>query len=220
MKTIKAIVILCGFSVLYFSCEEKQEEYPLLSVHSFINYSENTVLHYTGDSIIYNSFTQQRDSVHFEYKDTLVSVDTVGEQLAYQFERYLKHPTSSEYLYQKNYTLSKNSAGVIRVMDMHNDYILPAQIGIYSKWNGNKYQLGEEQVYSILSISEELINNSSKKVLSILRKKESNLIAEEASEEKYAESVGLLYKYDKNVTLDINSGEIKSGSIVILAFKP
>ncbi len=212
MKKIKIELFLYIILVLISACKEKQDTYPLISVDSIINYSEGTVLFYVGDSIIYDNFTQQRDSVRFEYKDSLTGIDTVGQQLAYQFERYIKYPNDNSYQYLKNYTLTKGSMGVIRVLDMYNDYILPSLIGINSKWNGNQYQLGDEQIYSIQSINEDEID--------ILRKNDKNLISEEVSTEKYAESIGLVYKYDKRVTLDISTGEIKSGSIVILAFKP
>ncbi len=210
-----------GFILLVLNaCEEKKTTYPLVSAVPFFDFVENTTLNYSGDSIIYNDFTNKIDTVTFFYKDSLVEVDTVGEQIAYQFERYIAYTPTSTFQYLKNYTLTKGKIGIIRVEDLRNNFLLPAAFEIGTQWNGNQYQLGDEQLYTISNKVDSFIKGENRAVVEVVQQNESNLIEEDYINEKYAVGLGMVSAYYKHVSKDISSGIIKSGSIVTLVYKP
>lgn len=208
------------FALLFIACEDKKEIYPLVSSSSFFEFNSNTVLNYSGDSIIYDDFTNQVDSVKYLYKDSIVGIDTLGTKVAYEFERYISYPPSSTFQYLKNYTITKSEIGIIRVEDLRNDFLLPDYFEMNSTWNGNQYQLGDELIYTISAIEDTFMMGGNRKMVGVLQQNEQNLIEEELSIEKYANGLGLIYKQRKSITKDIATGDIKSGSIVILEYKP
>lgn len=217
----KYTFLLVGlFFLTLISCEEKKSIYPLVSANTFFDFQKDVSLIFSGDSIIYNNFTNTVDTVSFQYKDSLIAIDTVGEQIAYQFERYIAYPPLFNYQYFKNYTLTKGKIGIIHVEDLSNKLVLPSSFEVGTKWNGNQYQLGDPKIYSITSIKDSTLNGANRKCVEVFQENEVNLIEEKISKEIYAVGLGMIYRNTRNVSKDISTGVIKSGSIVNLVFKP
>lgn len=192
---------------------------PALLAEDFIHYTEGTSLRYEGDSILYNDFNNSIDTVHFFYTDSLVRIDTVGEQLVYQFERFISYDGAA-YQYQNNYSYNRSNQGVIRYENVSNHYILPPKFYLNSTWNGHQFQSTVVQEYTIDSMATLDFAGGFREMVRIKQIEEINLIEEEIQNEQYIEDYGLLYHYRKSVRKDINTGNIKSGSIVTLALKP
>ncbi len=212
---------LIGFILLtLYACEEKKTIYPLVSANTFFDFQEKASLFYIGDSIIFDDFTNTVDTISFQYKDSLVAIDTVGEQIAYQFERSIGYPPLFNFQYLKNYTITKGKIGIIRVEDLSNKFILPLTFEAGNRWNGNQYQLGDEEIYTLMSLKDSIVNGSNRKIAEVLQQNDINLVEENITKEKYAEGKGMIYTFRKHVSKDISTGIIKSGSIVNLAYKP
>ncbi len=211
------------YSVLLFALACKDNSVgnaePANNANKYFSYALNTTLHYQGDSIIYNDFNNSVDTVKFMYKDSLLSIDSLGEQTVYQFERFISYD-NIEYVYLKNYSLNKNkSVGILKNEELRNNYLLPYVFTKDSKWNGNQYQLGIYQEYYIDNIGTVNYANGSRTTVKVIQLDEINLIEEYKKEEHYAEGIGMVYGYYKSINKEISTGEIKSGSIVILAHK-
>lgn len=206
--------------IILSSCEEKKTVYPLFSDTTFFTYHNNTVLHFTGDSIVYNDFTHLRDSIRFFYIDSLVAIDTTVDGLHFFFNRYINYPNQVGYTYLKNYSILQKPFGVLLYEDLNQNFILPKQFDRNSYWNGNQYQSADEQLYSILNITNENFAGGYRTLLEVEMKDEYNLIAEDKLSMNYAEGLGIIKLYHKNISKDIVTGAIKSGSILNLVYNP
>lgn len=221
MKTIKNVLyLLIALSVLV-SCKKEEKSYLQAPTYAreFFDYAMKTSLNYVGDSIIYNDFSGSIDTVKFVYVDSLVQIDTVANQIIYQFNRYISY-AGSTLQYLKNYSINKSINGIIRTEDLVNNFILPYQFVQTSKWNGNQYQIGIYQEYTADSVGKIEYGAAQRKQVKVTQLNETNLLEELKIEEKYVERYGMVYQYQKSIRKDISTGEIKSGSIVILALKP
>ena len=221
MKKILNLSLLYLLLLFVIACKDNSvgDLAPANNADKYFSYALNSTLHYQGDSIIYNDFNNSVDTVKFMYKDSLLSIDSLGEQTVYQFERFISYD-EVEYKYLKNYSLNKSkSVGIVKNEELRNNYLLPYVFTKDSKWNGNQYQLGIYQEYYIDSIGTVNYANGNRTKVKVIQLDEKNLIEEYKTEEHYAEGIGMVYGYYKSITKDISSGEIKSGSIVILAHK-
>ncbi len=219
MKKIFKISLFFSTTILVFACKDNSvgDTTPANNSDIYFNYSLNTTLLYKGDSIIYNDFNNSVDTIEFRYKDSVVGIDTIGNQTVYQFERFISYD-DIEYRYLKSYSLNKSkSVGILKNEDLRNNYLLPYLFTKDSKWNGNQYQLGIYLEYYIDSLGTVVYANGSRKKVKVIQLDEKNLIEEYKTEEHYVEGIGTVYGYYKSINKDISTGETKSGSIVILA---
>lgn len=219
MKKIFKISLFFTAIILVVACKDNSvsDTTPANNSDIYFNYSLNTILLYKGDSISYNDFNNRVDSIEFSYKDSVVGIDTIGDQTVYQFERFISY-NDVEYKYLKNYSINKSkSVGILKNEDLKNNYLLPYLFTKDSKWNGNQYQLGIYQEYYIDSLGTVIYANGSRKKVKVIQLDKKNLIEEYKTEEHYVEGIGMTYGYYKSINKDISTGEIKSGSIVILA---
>lgn len=214
------LIIALLLMILFTSCEDKKTTYPLFSSVDFFNYTNASVLYFTGDSITYNDFTHQRDSIRFFYIDSLVDIDTTQLEIKYMFDRYITYPNQTGYTYFSNYSITRMSAGVLMMEDLKQNFILPNVFDNNSTWNGHQYQSADELIYRIQSISNENYLGGNRKIIQVLMNNDFNLIAEDKRIEKYAEGLGIVYSYHKKISKDLVTGEIKSGSIVTLVHNP
>lgn len=221
MKSTKNILFLVISLSFIISCKKEEKSYLAAPTYAreFFDYPINTTLRYSGDSIIYNDFSGSTDTVEFEYIDSLVQIDSVANQIVYQFTRYITYDGST-FQYLKNYNINKSINGIIRNEDLTNNFILPYQFVQTSKWNGNQYQIGIYQEYVADTLETIEYNGGQRKRVSVTQLNEENLIDELKIKEQYVVNYGMVYQYQKQIRKDINTGEIKSGSIVILALKP
>lgn len=206
--------------ILFTSCEEKKTTYPLFNSVDFFNYSNSTVLYFTGDSITYNDFTNQRDSIRFFYIDSLIGIDTNNLEIKYNFNRFITYPNQIGYTYLTNYSITRTSNGILLLEDLKQNFILPNLFDYNSTWNGHQYQSTDELIYRIQSISNENYLGENRNIVHVLMNNDFNLIAEDKRVENYAEGLGITYSYHKNISKDLVTGEIKSGSIVTLVHNP
>jgi hypothetical protein len=219
MKKIFKISLFFSSIILVFACKDNNvgDTAPANNSDNYFNYSLNSKLYYKGDSIIYNDFNNSIDTIEFSYKDSVVGVDTIGDQIVYQFERFISYD-DVEYKYLKNYSINRSkSVGIIKNEDLRNNYLLPYLFTKDSKWNGNQYQLGIYQEYYIDSLGTVIYASGTRKKVKVIQLDEKNLIEEYKTEEHYVEGIGMVYGYYKSINKDISTAEIKSGSIVILA---
>jgi hypothetical protein len=209
------------FALLFSACkkDEKSLMAPPWVAESFFNYNKSDVFIYKGDSIIYNDFDNSVDTIHFFYKDSVQSIDTVQTQLVYQFERMISYDGIS-YQYLNNYSINRSIQGVLRYGNLSNRYILPPKFYLNSTWDGNQFQSTVEQMFLIDSIATIDYSGGLRDMVNVLQVEEQNLIDEVKETEQYVEDFGMTYQYRKRLRKDINTGQIKSGSIVILALKP
>jgi hypothetical protein len=212
-------VYICLLFVI--SCKDDRPGDTTLATNSdeFFNYYLNSKIMYMGDSIIYNDFINNIDTIEFMYKDSVLDIDTIGDQIVYRFERFISYD-DVKYTYLKNYTISKSkSIGILKNEELRNNYLLPYLFTKDSRWNGNQYQTGLYQEYYIDSLGTVNFANGIRKKVKVIQLDKKNLIEEYKTEEHYVQGIGISYGYYKSVKKDISSGEIKSGSIVTLAHK-
>ncbi len=219
MKKVFAIGILCSLS--FFACKDDLEPQmlPPLLAEDFFTFNNSEVFIYEGDSIVYNDFDNTVDTIHFFYKDSIQSIDTVQTQIVYQFERMISYDGAS-YQYLHNYNINRSVQGVLRYGNLSNRYILPPKFYLRTNWDGNQFQSTVEQKFIIDSLANVDFAGGFRVMVQVQQRNDVNLIEEIKETEQYVEDYGLLYLYHKNVRKDINTGNIKSGSIVTLALKP
>jgi hypothetical protein len=221
VKAMKGKLIIALFlMILFTSCEDKKTTYPLFSSVDFFNYTNASVLYFTGDSITYNDFTHQRDSIRFFYIDSLVDIDTNQLEIKYMFDRYISYPNQSVFTYLTNYSITCMSNGVLMTEDLKQNFILPNLFDSNSYWNGHQYQSSDELIYRIQSITNENYLGGNRNIIQVSMNNDFNLIAEDKRVEKYAEGLGIAYSYHRKISKDLVTGEIKSGSIVTLVHNP
>jgi hypothetical protein len=219
-KSLLFVTILVGMFVMN-ACKDINESSPVPGMYasSYFSFAPNTVLKYDGDSIIFNDFNNSIDTVEFYYTDSLIQIETIDNQIIYQFDRYLSYD-GLEYVYLKSYSLNNHTNGVIRTEDLSNNYLLPYLFSKDSKWNGNQYQLGSEIEYSIDSMATIDLLGAQRKLLKVKQVDEENLIREDKVLEYYTQGLGMSRRYSKNVDKELVTKKIKSGSIVNLVLKP
>lgn len=219
MKKVFAIGIVCSLS--FFACNKEQESQmvPALLADDFFNFQVSDVIRYEGDSIIYNDFNGSVDTVHFFFKDSIQYIDTVQTQIVYQFERMISYDGVS-FQYLNNYSINRSEQGILRYGNLSNRYLLPPKFYLRTSWNGNQFQSPAEQKFIIDSLATIDFAGGFRVMVQVQQRNEVNLIEEYKETEQYVEDFGMVYQYRKNVRKDINTGRIKSGSIVILALKP
>lgn len=209
------------FLAIVFTACKKESEVSIqtaLQASSYFNYAPHAVLLYEGDSIVYNDFDNSVDTLRFYYKDSLVGIDSLDTEIAFQFER--SHSNNGlEYQYLKNYTINLQPQGIVRTEDLHTRFLLPFSFNKDSKWNGNQYQTGDPEEYFIENISTIEYAGGMRSMLEVQQMNEKNLIREDVRQEYYLEGIGLKYLYSKGVNKNISTGNISSGNIVILNHK-
>lgn len=216
----RKIYYILFLAIVFTACKKESDVsmQTALQASSYFNYAPHTVLLYEGDSIVYNDFDNTVDSIRFYYKDSLVSVDSLDGQITFLLERYYSN-NEVVYHYQKNYTITLQAQGIVKTEDLHTRFLLPFSFNKDSKWNGNQYQAGEPQEYFIENISTIQYAGGMRSVLEVQQMNEKNLIREDLRQEHYLERIGLKYLYYKGVNKNISTGNITSGSIVILNHK-
>jgi hypothetical protein len=214
------LISLLGILTLN-ACKNDNESQlsPASYASSYFNFTANTILYYEGDSIIFNDFNNSIDTVHFYYKDSLHTIDSLQNQTHYEFERYVSYDELS-YTYLKTYSIIINSDGVVRNEDLASTYLLPFIFSRDSKWNGNQYKSAEELVFSIDSMDNIELAGATRRILKVKQIEEENLIREDNEIEYYVQGLGMSRRYSKNVDKELVTKKIKSGSIVNLVLKP
>lgn len=220
---IRNLIIFFFGATLLISCKKEEvintEEKLPIDAKGFFIYNNSTVLHYEGDSIVYNDFDNTKDSIHFFYKDSIIGIDSFGTSISYQFERFISYDSIS-YTFLNDYTITINSAGIILTQNFENDYILPEKITKLSRWNGNQFKQAEEQIYLVKTLENLNYLSAMRDLVKVNKKEEINLIREDLEENEFVSELGLIFAYKKGVDKDIVTGNIKSGSIVTLVYKP
>jgi hypothetical protein len=170
-------------------------DYSPLEIDKFIEYD---VIEITIDKQI-----ELNDTVTYILKEFIESKYTDDEgNTNYRIERY-KRPTINDNWEVLNIwyvSVSENSIFKNEDNFRFKKLIFPIKIG--NTWNGNSENTLNYQEYKITNtdVAETIENISYSNVLTVLQQNNENLIEKQYSTEKYAKTIGLIYKEIINIS--------------------
>lgn len=213
---MKKIILFFIFISAFLSCKKDKTESPEDFGYSYFPLSLHQTWLYSADSIIYNNFTQQRDSIHFFLKDSIVKIDTGDAgKISYKLNRYKRSTDSADWRYESSMSIFLSQNNII-ITENNNSFVkLVFPVLKDKQWNGNAYNGDEEQdyFYKEVDVPQTTNNKTFPHSLLIIQQDEENRIEEKFSSEIYSKNIGLIAKEVRNLEKDFSTGVITKGFI-------
>ncbi len=218
LKTMKIYkVSLIIFSISMMACKEKVVVEKKIIGTDFNPIHLNSTWIYQGDSTIYDDFTGDSIQISFQYKDSLLSIETPNQDTIALIERKIRYSDTSTFVFLKDYTFTKNNLQFILNENGINFCKLVYPLQLNMQWDGNQYNHFGESKYELIQYNNpKLVLNQSTESVKILEKNDTNLIREDYQESEYGKLFGLIYFKSISVDKDISTGAITSGNSVTL----
>jgi hypothetical protein len=216
MKTIKStifIVITLILSItLIISCKKDKALPPDLG-YNYYPTSVGWYIEYEIDSIVYNDFTNNIDTIHYFLKEVIESeFENASDSVLFRIERFKRNNITDEWGISDVWFVIKNNNSIIRTEEniRYVKMIFPVKNG--ARWNGNTYNTFQEQIYEYIKKDEtfKFDNLSFDSTVTVKQLENINLIEKQESKEVYARNIGLIYKEIIDLKTEVN-GTIKSG---------
>ena len=160
---------------------------------------------YDVDSIVFNDFTNEIDSFHFQIKELIESsfVDAEGREVQ-RLHRYKRKDVGDSWTIKDVWSIVKTNKTAERFEEnvMYVKLSFPARIG--QSWDGNAANIYDEWMYQCTEYDEEYIlgNLLFDSTLTVLQRDENLGIEKDYFIEVYAKHVGLVYKQSIHLEQD------------------
>ncbi len=203
---MKTTILILFSIVILFSCKKDSDDYVQPDIgQGYAGMELGKYVVYDVDSFFYDDFTASIDTSIFKIKEVVAEsyTDLEGEE-AFKIYRYKKNSDTTSWvlkdvwnakLIKTNFQKTEENVKFIKL-------IFPVREG--RVWNGNSMNNLSSREYEFVSIdaSENIGGNLLKKVLTVNQLENLNLIEQQQFVEKYAKSVGLVYKRNMDLVRD------------------
>ena len=201
-KLTHLIIIL---SLLFISCDKSIDHDLIDFNYNYFPLEIDQEREFFVTDILHHSLGS--DTVLYFLKE-VVSEEFIDEQgdISYRIERYWKTDSTGNYSIKDVWTSKKTSRTAQKVEEniRFTKLIFPISIGGFWDGNGFNYLNEQEYYYDSINGSSTFGNNSFDSTVYVIHNFQDNLLEFEEAYEVYAKNVGLVYK--KDVELNINMG--------------
>jgi len=186
--------------------------YPLQQ-GSWIAYDVDSIVHLDNDD--YYDLDTSIESYHFQVKEQIDSsfIDGVGE-LTYRISRYRRLNDTLPWSFMNLWTAKRTLSSVQRVEDNIRYVKMAFPIDKRKTWNGNAYNMFEEEDYSYADIYSSLSMGgfTFDSTVTVVQNDFVSNINRILKKEIYANHIGMIYKQRDS----LNTLNLPSGSVLIL----
>lgn len=216
MKGLFNVVVLSFCLLFIVACQkEETEKAEIFYGHAYAPLKVGQQKIFRIDSIIFNEFSGQKDTLMFFQKATIVdSYQSEDKQRIFRLkieERFSDslpwHEKRMDKLFRNDIRYEQTTENVAKIA-----LIFPIAANI--SWNANALNSDNELQYTYQNVNQSFSFNGKNydSTLTVLQKQEDNLIEKQLTEEKYASNVGLFFRKDINLRTTF-SGDTLSGYI-------
>ena len=205
-KFLKTTIFILLSIVFLFSCKKDKDDYVAPDIgQDYAGLKLGKYVVYDVDSFFYDDFTGTIDTSIFKIKEVVAEsyVDLEGEE-AFKIHRYKKDNDTTAWilrdvwnakLTQTNYQKAEENVRFVKL-------IFPVRQG--SLWDGNVMNnlTRREYEFIVIDAPENVGGITFPKVLTVSQLENLNLIEQQQFVEKYAKSVGLVYKRNMDLVRD------------------
>lgn len=213
---MKGVFIICFCALIMLVACNKDED---LEKEVFFGYQYSPLAVgqeriFQLDSIVFDDFTGTSDTFQLQTKEVIENTFTTLEgKTAFRTLLYHRQNDTSNWVLQKVFEQSRSSIRYERRLDNKTIIQLVFPIREFASWNANALNTADELRFRYLDLHESFTMGSMQydSTIGVLQRREQNLIQETFTEERYASGLGLVYRYDEDLELDIQTGEIQAG---------
>ncbi|MDF1673748.1 MAG: hypothetical protein P1U41_09590 [Vicingaceae bacterium] len=203
---MRNLLLIIFIGVILFSCKKDSEDYVQPDIgQGYAGMELGKYVVYDVDSFFYDDFTATIDTSMFKIKEVVAEsyIDLEGEE-AFKINRYKKDNDTTSWLLKDVWSAKLTSTNFQKTEENVRFVKLVFPVREGAMWNGNSMNNLSSREYEFLSIdaSESIGGNSLKKVLTVNQLENLNLIEQQQFLEKYAKSVGLVYKRNMDLVRD------------------
>ena len=201
---ISAIVLLV--SVLLWSCEKEIENTePISSENEYFPIVVGNAITYQIQEITIDVQSGVNDTLNYQIKERIDAlVETTNEFNSYRLERLYRADTSQEWTILNIWQIRQYQRRIHKIEENYEYVRLLTPTQLYDSWDGNRFNVKEENICTVEKIQDSLINNTSYNIAYITHLNQSSLIDKRFSEEQYAKGIGLISKSIIDVELNID----------------
>lgn len=213
MKGIFAPFICLILLAFLFSCEKEEEKFTLFYGYQYAPLAVGQERTFAIDSIIYDEFSNTVDTFRIYQRESVTdsSIDLEG-RLTYSFVISQRLSDSLPWRKIKVGSLRRDNSQFERTLDNQTQLLMVFPITETAAWNSNTHNALAKQEFSYQKLyvpfSVEGVRYDS--TITVLQLADENLIEKKHTEEKYAPTIGLIYRCDLNIRTTFD-GDILSG---------
>ncbi|HRS54214.1 MAG TPA: hypothetical protein P5250_05875 [Bacteroidales bacterium] len=212
MRMFKILFVITCLPICNYSCKND----IIVSEINDYNYFPVNKGHYViyqVDSIVYNDFTNTVDTFLYEIKEYIESdiIDNSGRTVQ-RLEKYKRNCDTLPWKLNNVWTCLRTTYTAEKVEENVRYLKLIFPIQKDKKWNGNAYNIFDEQTYKYIDVHKPYYNKYLyfDSTITVLQKDFNTLISNDYAIEIYATGVGLVYKKFVQIEKEI-TGVIKKG---------
>ncbi len=201
-----SFIVILFLSVFIYSCSKENEPVDTDLGYSYAGLELGKYVVYDVDSIFYDDFTATIDTTIFKIKEVVAEsyVDLEGEE-AFVIHRYRKDHDTLSWVLQDAWNAKITTNNYQKVEENVRFVKLTFPVRQNATWNGNAMnsELEQRYEYTIIDNQETVGNIALNSVLTVLQEDDqTNLINPKLFEEKFAKTIGLVYKRSMDLERD------------------
>lgn len=203
---MKRLLFILGLGIIFFSCEKETETSEVNLGYSYFPLESGNFYVYKVDSIYHDQPNANIDGIHdtvsYFRKEKIDSVflDALKEP-SYRIVRYIKSAEEDPWRLTEIWAAKSTASNGQRVDDNKRYVRLVFPISVSSRWDGNALNNLDEHTHSYSEIGMPRTYDQLDFLSTILVNQHEfqSLVNDEKEFEVYAEDVGLVEKYFKNL---------------------
>ncbi|MEQ8908582.1 MAG: hypothetical protein RIC95_05290 [Vicingaceae bacterium] len=208
--------ILFSFLISLLACqkEDEGEEVEVFFGYQYAPLAVGQERVFQIDSIVFDDFTGLSDTFSLQRREVIeANITTLDGKPAFRTQLFRRSNDTSNWILVKVFEQLRSDIRFEQRIDNFPVIQLVFPLRELSSWNANALNTAQEEVYRYDDLHEsfQLDSVSYDSTITVIQREEVNLIQETYTEEKYASGLGMVYRYDEDLNLDIQSGEITSG---------
>jgi hypothetical protein len=206
-KTLAYIsVLIFLMSVLLWSCEKEVENpEPTSPENEYFPLVIGNSISYQIQEINIDVKSAVNDTINYQIKERIDSlVETTSEFKSYRLERLYRADTTKEWVILNIWQIRQYQRRIHKIEENYEYVRLLTPTKLNDDWDGNKFNIKEENSCIVDKIQDSLINQIQYKIAYITHLNQSSLIDKKFSEEQYAKNIGLISKTIIDVELNID----------------
>lgn len=203
---MRNFLLILFIGAILFSCKKDNDDYVTPDIgQEYAGMELGKYVVYDVDSFFYDDFTATIDTSIFKIKEVVAEsyIDLEGEE-AFKIHRYKKDNDTTAWVLKDVWSAKLTSTNFQKTEENVRfvKFVLPVREG--SLWNGNAMNHLSDREYEFVTIDavENIGGNALTKVLTVNQLENLNLIEQQQFIEKYAKSVGLVYKRNMDLVRD------------------
>jgi hypothetical protein len=188
------------------SCQKDTNSTDLPSFdNSFYPLTVGSWISYKVVDIRIDSEINLNDTSEYQLKELIESVEEQNnDYINYRLERYIRTNEKDDWQIRDVWLIRQYARRIHKIEENIEYYKLINPVKLDEKWDGNAFNTSDEQIYEISALTDTLFHNISLKKSTVLQIDQSSLIDKTLAQEDYIENIGLAYKIDIDVELNID----------------